>query len=453
MNRRTHHAGFALAVLFAINMMNFFDRNMIGPVAEPIRKEWHLNDSQIGWLATAFTLLYAVVGVPLGRLSDRRDRTKILSLGVALWSLLTAATGLAWNFTALFVARLGVGVGEASCAPAANSLIGDFYVARVRARAISVFMLGLPIGIFFANLVSGRIAAAYGWRAAFYIACIPGLLLAGLALRIREPQRGAAEAMPVPRQPPHTSPYWHVLSIPTMLWIIVSGALHNFNAYAMGTFLPAFLSRYHALNLKQATATAALVLGAAGVPGLLLGGWAADHLGKARSHGRLIVSAAALFLAAPCMYLALERSAGDVVPVIVLMGIGWMLQYVYYSGVYAAVQDVIEPNLRATAMALYFCAMYLLGGSFGPVLTGRLSDFFARRAMLAAGAATMTEPFRAAGLHSAMYVMPACSLLLAAVLFAASRTVAADMRALQQWMQAPSAPARISQEPVRQGSD
>jgi MFS family permease len=238
-----------------------------------------------------------------------------------------------------------------------------------------------------------------------------------------------------------------------MLWIIVSGALHNFNDYAMGTFLPAFLSRYHALNLKQATATAALVLGAAGVPGLLLGGWAADHLGRARSHGRLIVSAAALFLAAPCMYLALGRSGGDVVPVIVLMGVGWMLQYVYYSGVYAAVQDVIEPNLRATAMALYFCAMYLLGGSFGPVLTGRLSDFFARRAMLAAGAAAMTEPFRAAGLHSAMYVMPVCSLLLAAVLFAASRTVAADMRALQQWMQAPSAHTRISPEPVGQSSD
>ncbi len=155
MDRHKKNAAFALTILFAINLMNFFDRNMIGPLAEPIRKEWRLNDSQIGWLATAFTLLYAVVGVPLGRLSDRWNRARILSLGIALWSLLTAASGIAWNFKALFVARLGVGVGEASCAPASNSLIGDFYSAMRRARALSVFMLGLPLGIFLANLVSG----------------------------------------------------------------------------------------------------------------------------------------------------------------------------------------------------------------------------------------------------------------------------------------------------------
>jgi MFS family permease len=453
MDNHKRSAGFALTILFAINMMNFFDRNMLAPVVEPIRKEWHLNDAQIGWLATAFTLFYAVVGVPLGRLSDRWNRTRILSLGVALWSLLTAATGIAWNFAALFVARLGVGVGEASCAPASNSLIGDFYPAARRARALSIFMLGLPLGIFFSNLVSGRLAASYGWRFPFFVACVPGLLLGALALLIPEPQRGAAESSPMPQQPRHSSPYWNVLRIPTMLWIIASGAVSNFMAYAMATFLPAFLSRYHALSLRTSAAIAAVVLGAVGVPGLLLGGWAADRMRRARPNGRLLVSAAALFIAAPCMYLALRRSAGDLIPFIALLGTGWMLQYVYYSGVYAAVQDVIEPNLRATAMALYFCAMYLLGGSFGPVITGRLSDFLARRAMLAAGATAMAEPFRAAGLHSAMYVMPACSLLLAAVLFAASQTVAADMHALQRWMQQPSARVPVSAEPVGQNGD
>src|SRR5713101_505070 len=306
MDNHKRSAGFALTILFAINMMNFFDRNMLAPVVEPIRKEWGLNDAQIGWLATAFTLLYAVVGVPLGRLSDRWNRTRILSLGVALWSLLTAATGIAWNFAALFVARLGVGVGEASCAPASNSLIGDFYPAARRARALSIFMLGLPLGIFFSNLVSGRLAASYGWRFPFFVACVPGLLLAGLALLIPEPQRGAAESSPMPHQPRHSSPYWNVLRIPTMLWIIASGAVSNFMAYAMATFLPAFLSRYHALNLRRSAAIAAVVLGAVGVPGLLLGGWAADRMRRARPNGRLLVSAAALFLAAPCMYLALR---------------------------------------------------------------------------------------------------------------------------------------------------
>jgi MFS family permease len=439
MNPRKQHAGFALTVLFAINLMNFFDRTMLGPVAEPIRKEWHLSDSQIGWLATAFTLLYAVVGVPLGRLSDRRNRTRILSLGVAVWSLLTAATGFAWNFAALFMARLGVGIGEASCAPASNSLIGDFYPAALRARALSVFMLGLPIGIFLSNLVSGRIAAAYNWRAAFYVACVPGLLLAGLVLLISEPRRGAAEFGNLPSHlrivsPSWYEPYWHILGTPTMLWIIISGALYNFNSYAMATFLPAFLIRYHSLNLKQATGIAAILLGALGVPGLLVGGWAADRIRDGRSIARLLVPAAALGMAAPLLFLALWRPAGDLTPFVVLLGAGWTLQFMYYGGVYAAVQDVVRPELRGTAMALYFCAMYLLGGSFGPVLTGRLSDIFARRAMLAAGASSM-EPFRASGLHAAMYVIPACCALLAAVLFAASRTIDADMHALRTGMQ------------------
>ena len=143
-----HGARSALIILFAINLLNFFDRNMFGAVAEPIRKEWALNDSQIGWLATAFILLYAFVGVPLGRLSDRWNRPRILGIGVAVWSLLTAASGMAWSYATLFAARVGVGIGEASCAPASSSLIGDLYPAEERARALSFFMLGLPLGTF-----------------------------------------------------------------------------------------------------------------------------------------------------------------------------------------------------------------------------------------------------------------------------------------------------------------
>src|ERR1022692_1422154 len=116
---------FALFILFAINTMNFYDRQLLGVLAEPIRKEWHLTDSALGWLGAAFTLIYAAVGVPLGRLSDFWRRKRILSIGVAAWSVLTAASGFAWSYASMFVARLGVGIGEASCAPAANSLIGD----------------------------------------------------------------------------------------------------------------------------------------------------------------------------------------------------------------------------------------------------------------------------------------------------------------------------------------
>jgi MFS family permease len=126
----------ALCVLFAINAMNFFDRQIGGVLAEPIRKEWALTDVQVGWLATAFTLLYAAMGVPLGRLADRSNRTRILAAGVFFWSLMTAVSGLTRNFGQLFLVRLGVGVGEATCTPASASLVGDLYPARHRAKAM-----------------------------------------------------------------------------------------------------------------------------------------------------------------------------------------------------------------------------------------------------------------------------------------------------------------------------
>ena len=149
------------------------------------------------------------------------------------------------------------------------------------------------------------------------------------------------------------------------------------------------------------------------------------------------MAAVALLLATPCLYFALLQPAGALPGFIVLMGAGCVLMYVYYSGVYAAVQDVVQPSLRGTAMALYFFAMYLLGGSFGPVVTGKLSDYFARRAMLSAGAHAITEAFRSSGLHTAMFVIPFCSLILSLVLFAAARIVISDMLALQRWMRKP----------------
>ena len=434
---------YVLWVLFGINMMNFFDRQILAAVTEPIRMEWQLNDSALGWLNTAFVLLYAAVGVPLGRLSDRWLRTRILAIGVSVWSLFTAASGLAWNYWSLFAVRLGVGVGEASCAPAANSLIGDLFPPQRRARAISIFMLGLPIGIFTSNLSSGIIAKQYGWRVTFFIACIPGLILAVLALKIREPQRGASEEHKIIGQQQEGSPYWRVLRIPTIWWIILSGALHNFNAYAVNAFLPAFLGRYHDMDLRQANTIAAIVLGAVGVVGLLGGGFLADRLRQTRANGRMLLATASLFVSTPLVYLALDRPKGDLVGFMLLMGSGWMLIYVYYATVYAAIQDVVEPSLRATAMALYFFAMYVLGGSFGTSILGMLSDHYARQAMTAAGGTAMTEAARAEGLHNAFYVVPLVSLILAAVLYAGSRTIAKDMDKLQRWMRESAAKAPV----------
>jgi MFS family permease len=438
MNQKTSHVWFALWVLFAINAMNFFDRQILGAVGEPIRKEFGLSDAALGALGTAFTLLYAFVGVPLGRMADKRPRKGILAAGVFVWSLMTAASGAATNFWQIFVLRLGVGVGEASCAPAATSLIGDLFPAKARAKALSIFMLGLPVGVALSFAVSGVVARQYGWRAAFLVAGIPGILCAMAALLIKEPLRGATETHDVGTERREGSPYKLVLSSPTMLWLIVSGALHNFNMYAIGAFITPFLMRYHGADIQTANFVSMIIYGLLGAPGLLLGGFIGDAAMKRRKDGRMLIGTFAILGSVPFILLALGRPNGDFTGFLILMGIGCALMYFYYSTVYSTIQDVVEPGLRGTAMSLYFMAMYLLGASLGPYAIGLISDHFTRQAAQNAGVTVFTqaslEPFRAAGLHSAMYIIPVLSVLLTFVMFAASRTVGKEIEKLQSWM-------------------
>jgi MFS family permease len=423
-------ASFALIILFAINLLNFFDRQLAGALAEPVRKEFMLSDTALGLLGTVFTLMYAIVGLPLGRIADKWYRTRLLAIGTALWSVLTAASGLAQNYSQLFISRLGVGLGEATCAPAGQSLIGDLYPPQQRARAMGIFMLGLPAGISLAYFTAGALGAALGWRKVFLIACIPGLVLALLALRIPEPVRGAVDAArPAAAQDsPVKSPYAAVLGLPTMRWIVLSGIFHNFNMYAINAFQTPFLQRFHEMTLREASNVSAVSVGAVGAIGLLAGGWLADRLSARRRDGRLLLSACSMAIAAPSIFLALNQPKGSTGAFMVFMALGTMTMYVYYATVYAAIQDVIAPRLRGTAVAVYFCAMYVLGASLGPYATGMLSDHFAHRAMREAGASAMTEAFKAAGLHSAMYIIPVLAVLASLVLFAASRTVESDIR-------------------------
>ena len=429
---------FALAVLFAINTMNFFDRQILGAVGEPIRKEFGLSDASLGLLGTAFTLLYAFVGLPLGRLADKIGRKKILSAGVFAWSLLTAASGLAQNFWHIFALRLGVGVGEASCAPAATSLIGDLFPASWRAKALAIFMLGLPVGVALSFAVSGTIAKEYGWRAAFFVAGIPGILCAIAVLFVREPKRGGTETHDIGSKVHEGSPYLNVLRSPTMRWIIISGAVHNFNMYAIGAFLTPFLMRYHGLDIQQANFVSMIVYGVMGAPGLLIGGFIGDAVMKKRTNGRMLVGTIAIVLSIPTVFFALSAPRGSTLLFLVLMGLACALMYFYYATVYSTIQDITEPASRGTAMAVYFLAMYVLGASIGPYGTGLLSDFFTKRAAQLSGITDMTqaalEPFRAEGLHTAMYLIPILGIILALVLFAASRTVTKEVEGLQTWM-------------------
>jgi MFS family permease len=411
---------FALAVLLGINTMNFFDRQILPAVQEKIRKDWDLSDSALGWLGTAFILLYAVVGLPLGHIADVWRRKFILAGSVAVWSLLTFGSGFAWDFWSLFAMRLGVGVGEAGCAPAASSLIGDLVPAEERARAMAVFMIGLPLGLALSFLVSSTIAQHRSWQEAFFVAGVPGLLLAFLALFIAEPSRSATAT----RQP-FFAVARRVLALPTMLWIIVSGALHNFNMYALGTFLASFLKRYHEVSVEQAGQISGLLYGF-GAVGIFAAGWLGDRAFRWDVSGRLHVAWVGLAVAVPCLLMALAAPRGQILLCAAWLLPGCVLLYAYYGTVYATIQDIIPPPLRGTAMAIYFCAMYFLGAMLGPVATGWLSDSLARRAAAAEGSSAVSELHRAVALHDAMYLIPALNAALVVVLFAASRTVNGD---------------------------
>jgi len=417
--------GFALAILFAINVLNFYDRQALGVVVEPVRKEFHLNDTQIGALSTYMTVLYAVVGLPLGRIADSWSRKKLLALGVLIWSVLTAAGGFVTTYALLMLSRLGVGVGEAVCAPAGTSWIGDIVPANRRGRALSFFMLGVPVGIALSFAIGGPVAQAFGWRRALMLAAGPAILLIPALLALHEPKRGAAEAKP--HLVPEKASAWSLVRIPTLWWIIASGAMVNFNFYVIGTFLPAFLTRFHGLTVGQAGVWAGIGHGVSGVIGGTTAGFVGDWAIHHRKNGRMLVAGAAALFAAPAAFLGIVMPAGSVLPAVLLLMLCYGLMNMYYGNVYSALQDIVTPSLRGTAMAVYFMAMYLLGASFGPLLTGRLSDYFAHKAALAAGSAQVTESARALGLHDAMYVIPLLSLGLAAVLWAGSRTIIRDM--------------------------
>ena len=418
-----------LLVLFLINLLNFFDRTLPAIVLEPIRKEFGLDDTMLGLLGTSFTLIYALAGIPLGRLADRYQRTKILAGGVLVWSLMTGASGLAWSFMSFFVIRMAVGVGEACCAPAANSMIGDLYPSHKRARAMGVFMLGLPLGILLCYAVGGAIAQKYGWRMPFFFAVVPGVVVAVIAYFLMEPMRGSQEQYRDNNNDNQKidKPIRKILSIPTIWWIIASGATVNFASYAMNTFLATMLIRYHDISIAKAGVVASLVLGVTGLIGLMAGGWLADRLHTTFPRGRLMLAAISMLIAAPLLYFGLSQPKGELTLLTAFLFLGWMLFFVYYVTVYPALQDVIEPRLRATAMAVYFFFQYVLGAAFGTVVTGALSDYFARQAMQAANAGAMTDAFRATGLNASMsVVIPIAILLTGLALWGAARYFVSD---------------------------
>ena len=402
----------SLAVLFFVNVLNIYDRQALGAVAEPLRREFGLSDAQLGGLTTLFIVLYAVAGLPLGRLADTWSRRKLMALGVTVWAGLTALGATAATYAMLAATRLGVGIGEAVCAPAANSWIGSIVPVGKRARAMAGFMMAVPVGLMLSSAITGLAADAWGWRKALALAAAPAVLLVPTLLWLPEPERAAAGSAGKRAAP------LGLLRIPALRWIAASGAILNFALYSFSAFLPALLKRYHGMSVGQAGLWTGIGSGCAGVAGALLAGFLGDLIIRRWSNGRLLLAAGAALLAAPLAWLGISLPAGQSAAALALIMPAYGLLQMYYGLVYAALNDVVDPALRGTAMAGYLLVTYLGGAAFGPLLTGMLSDRFAR---MAAGGAAVTEAAKAIGLHQAMYVVPAMAAVLSLVLWGGAR--------------------------------
>ena len=406
-----------LVILFLVNVLNFYDRSTLGALAEPIRHAFLLSDAALGGLTTAFTIIYAVAGWPLGRLADAKSRKAILAWGVGVWSALTALGGLASSYGALLATRIGVGIGEASCAPAATSWIGDAVPAERRTRALAWFMMAVPVGGMLSFALTGPAYEAFGWRAALALAAVPAVALIPAILLLNEPKRTMG-LRPVDAGE-HTPA--GLLRLPVFWWISLSGAILNFALYSFFAFFPAFLTRFHHLSIGAAGLWSGIGTGISGIAGALAAGAMGDRLKQNFAATRMRRAAATALLAAPLAFAAIALPAGVVAPAIALAMIAYGLLQTYYGLVYAAMHDVIAPENRGAAMGAYFTVQYLGGAAWGPLLTGQLSDHFARAAVTAGATA---ETSRAIGLHSAMYTIPALALALAAVLTLGSRSAA-----------------------------
>jgi MFS family permease len=367
---------YVLAVMVGIVFLNYVDRYVLPSVAIPIEREFHLSDAAFGALTTAFLLVYALSALPFGIWGDRGVRRNVIGVGVCVWSVATLLTGLARSFTQLFAARALLGIGEAGYFPAGTSLLGDYFPQQVRGRAMAIWGAGSYLGIAVGFAGGGLIASRLGWRPAFYLTAVPGLILGILAFRLREPVRGAAEASgakapPVTRLGP--AHFRELARIRTLRATIASETILFFVLAGAAAWLPTYLSRTFEVGTGAAGTLAGGILVLGGLVGCLLGGWLADRrIRGAGPRGNLEVGMAGFALGALLVVLALSAGSLDLFAPALLLGV---IALSLYNGPFTAIkQDVVVPTLRASGVTLALMIEHLFGDSYSPFLIGAISD-------------------------------------------------------------------------------
>jgi predicted MFS family arabinose efflux permease len=374
------YAVYVLGVLLIVYTFNFIDRIVLGILVPPIKAELGLTDTQLGLLGgTAFALFYTALGIPIGWLADRYNRVWIMTAALALWSAFTAACGLATNFTQLFLARLGVGVGEAGGVAPAYSFIADYFPPSQRARALGVHAFGIPIGSALGLFFGGMIASLVDWRTAFIILGIAGLALAPLQLlTVREPARGGLDARVAPRAVPGIAQVARVLSRKPAFWgLSVAAASSSIMGYGMFFWLPSFFVRSYGLSLVQVSMYFGAIVLVGGIAGVWLGGQLGDRYGSVRKAAYALVPAVALLLIVPFYVVGVLADGLSWAFIVFVIPAG--LSLVWLGPTISAIQHLVPPDMRALASAIFLFINNLIGLGLGTLIIGALSDALAVR--------------------------------------------------------------------------
>jgi predicted MFS family arabinose efflux permease len=412
------YRNFVLFMLLSVSVLNLLDRQILAILLEPIKAEFGLSDTQLGFLTGfSFALLYSILGIPLARIADRGNRRNLIAFVVALWSAMSALCGAAVGYVSLLLARVGVGVGEAGSFPAGTSMVADYFEPARRATALSVQSVGVYVGILFGFLLGGWINEFFGWRMAFLVVGLPGVLFAIIfRLTVKEPKRGATEGLAQVAAPPGLGETLRALwSKPAYRHLPFAAGFYAFVAYGGMNWAPSYFIRTFGMSSGEVGTWLALTIGVAGGAGCYLGGVISDRLATRYSDERWYawVPAGSVVLSVPFvlgMYLWPDARGA------LIISIGaWFLGNSWLGPLVASIQGLAEPRMRALAVAIMMFVNNLLGIGLGPLVVGYLSDLF-------------QDSLGAESLRYALIVsLLAGSVLCAFHFFMAARTLRADL--------------------------
>lgn len=395
---------YVLGSLLLVYVFNFIDRTIINILTEPIKMSFGVEDWQMGLLGgPAFAILYTFLGIPIARLSERKSRVLIIAAAVAFWSLMTVLCGFATTFLILFLFRIGVSVGEAGCTPPAQSLIADYFKPSSRATAVSIYALGVPLGGMFASIFGGFVAGnlsgeniastlsnwgwtwalnlidwtqVEGWRVAFTVVGIPGLILGLLVwLTVKEPPRGYSDPPELQRQPGEQTSFLQVIRIllgkPTYVHVVLGATIASFIGYGVGQFTTSFLIRTHGLTIQQAALLFGIILGVMAAIGVFLSGYLSDKWAKRYPNSLSWLPAIGMSVSVP--FYVLGYWADNLWIALPCLMVAALINYFYLGPMYAVSSGVVDSRMRATAVALTLFTVNLLGYGLGPPIIGALS--------------------------------------------------------------------------------